>query len=76
MLLWDPLYELGPPNMNMISKAETILLDNAIQMPGRHQVHIDKSRDALLTDFGRATLDDRYLLPGETYQDLFARVAS
>lgn len=32
-------------------------------------------RDALLTDFGKATLDERYLLPGETYQDLFARVA-
>ncbi len=37
---------------------------------------MDRSRDALLTDFGRATLDDRYLLPGESYQDLFARVAS
>ena len=36
----------------------------------------DQLRDALLTDFGRATLDDRYLLPGESYQDLFARVAS
>jgi ribonucleoside-diphosphate reductase alpha chain len=45
-------------------------------MAGRYQVHIDRSRDALLTDFGRATLDDRYLLPGEGYQDLFARVAS
>jgi ribonucleoside-diphosphate reductase alpha chain len=33
------------------------------------------ARDALLTDFGKETLDDRYLLPGETYQDLFARVA-
>lgn len=32
-------------------------------------------RDSLLTDFGKDTLDDRYLLPGETYQDLFARVA-
>lgn len=32
-------------------------------------------RDALLTDFGKATLDERYLLPGESYQDLFARVA-
>jgi ribonucleoside-diphosphate reductase alpha chain len=62
--------------MNMISKTDAILLDNAIQMPGRHQVHIDRDRDALLTDFGRATLDDRYLLPGESYQDLFARVAS
>jgi ribonucleoside-diphosphate reductase alpha chain len=64
--------------MNMISKTETeaSLIDTGIQMLGRHQVHIDRSRDALLTDFGRATLDDRYLLPGEGYQDLFARVAS
>jgi ribonucleoside-diphosphate reductase alpha chain len=36
----------------------------------------DISRDKYLTDFGRATLDDRYLLPGENYQDLFARVAT
>jgi ribonucleoside-diphosphate reductase alpha chain len=49
---------------------------DAVQMQGRHQVRMDRSRDALLTDFGRATLDDRYLMPGESYQDLFARVAS
>ena len=49
---------------------------DAVQMPGRHQVHIDRSRDVLLTDFGRATLSDRYLMPGEEFQDLFARVAS
>ncbi len=36
---------------------------------------LDPSRDSLLTDFGKATLDDRYLLEGETYQQLFARVA-
>jgi ribonucleoside-diphosphate reductase alpha chain len=52
------------------------VLDDAVQLQGRHQVRVDRSRDALLTDFGRATLDDRYLLPGESYQDLFARVAS
>src|SRR5579871_292844 len=49
---------------------------DAVQLPGRHQVHIDRSRDVLLTDFGRATLSDRYLMPGEEFQDLFARVAS
>ena len=49
---------------------------DAVQMTGRHQVHVDRSRDALLTDFGRATLSDRYLMPGEGFQDLFARVAS
>nr|WP_300544323.1 ribonucleoside-diphosphate reductase subunit alpha [Maricaulis sp.] len=39
-------------------------------------VKIDRSRDALLTDFGKKTLEDRYLLPGESYQDMFARVAT
>jgi ribonucleoside-diphosphate reductase alpha chain len=39
------------------------------------EVSTQSSRDALLTGFGRATLADRYLLPGETAQDLFARVA-
>ena len=39
------------------------------------EVTIDPARDALLTNFGRATLQDRYLLAGETPQDLFARVA-
>jgi len=36
---------------------------------------LDRSRDAHLTVFGKATLEDRYLLPGESYQDMFARVA-
>ena len=39
-------------------------------------VRIDPSRDALLTDFGKKTLDDRYVLPGESYQQMFARVAT
>jgi len=34
-----------------------------------------RSRDNLLTDFGKKTLVDRYLLPEETYQDMFARVS-
>jgi ribonucleoside-diphosphate reductase alpha chain len=41
-----------------------------------YPVEVDHSRDALLTDFGKDTLNDRYLLPGERYQDLFVRVAS
>ncbi len=41
----------------------------------RFTIETDSSRDALLTDFGKDTLTDRYLLPGESYQDLFARVA-
>ena len=40
------------------------------------KVEVDRSRDANLTDFGKTTLEDRYLLAGESYQDMFARVAT
>ena len=39
-------------------------------------IKINRSKDSNLTDFGKATLDDRYLGQSESYQDLFARVAS
>ena len=42
----------------------------------KFEIKIDRSRDSLLTEFGKAVLKDRYLLEGEDYQDLFARVAS
>lgn len=49
--------------------------DSKTVNPRRFTIVTDHSRDARLTDFGKDTLDDRYLLPGEKYQDLFARVA-
>ena len=49
---------------------------DVVQVADGPHVTIDRSRDANLTEFGKATLTDRYLLPGESYQDLFARVAS
>ena len=52
------------------------MLDNTIQTIKGPKVDVDKSRNEKLTDFGKATLSDRYLLPQEDYQDLFARVAS
>ena len=36
---------------------------------------INKERDGKLTDFGKSIMLDRYLLKGECFQDLFARVA-
>jgi ribonucleoside-diphosphate reductase alpha chain len=45
------------------------------QMERGNRVQIDRSRDDYLTEFGKATLQDRYLLPEEQFQDLFARVA-
>src|SRR3989338_190442 len=45
------------------------------QMERGNRITIDKSRDSRLTPFGIATLVDRYLMPEEGPQDLFARVA-
>jgi len=57
-------------------------VERVAEAPARPQlqlvrkVEVDRSRDALLTDFGKTTLEDRYLLAGESYQDMFARVAT
>ncbi|BBK41516.1 ribonucleoside-diphosphate reductase [Allostella vacuolata] len=45
------------------------------QPPVPGDLRIDRGRDELLTPFGKATLRDRYLMPGESFQDMFARVA-
>ena len=47
-----------------------------VQLRLVRKVETDPARDALLTDFGRKTLEDRYLLAGEGPQDMFARVAT
>ena len=49
---------------------------NIVQVERGKSVEINSKRDDLLTEFGKATLEDRYLMPDETPQDLFARVAS
>ncbi len=53
-----------------------MLSHDKVQRQTGIRVTLDHSRDALLTDFGKAVLNDRYLLPDEGYQDLFARVAT
>src|SRR4051812_7970373 len=59
------------------SKAEKTRLSESKEATRKlYPVEIDHARDSLLTDFGKDTLQDRYLLPGESYQDLFVRVAS
>ena len=49
---------------------------NVVQVESGQAVEINPERDKLLTEFGKSTLIDRYLMPGETPQNLFARVAS
>lgn len=45
-------------------------------MKQQFDIKTNAARDEKLTAFGKATLKDRYLMPGESYQDMFARVSS
>lgn len=47
-----------------------------INLKKEFTVKTDAKNDDKLSNFGKAVLKDRYLLPGESYQDLFARVAT
>ena len=49
---------------------------DVVQFAQGQKLRIDQKRDDNLTEFGKATLKDRYLMPGEDFQDLFARVSS
>jgi len=67
----EKLQDLKRPDLFSLSN-DTELFQNEKGIT----IRIDRSRDSKLTDFGKATLVDRYLNEGESYQDLFARVAS
>lgn len=60
------------------NKKKSSTADNVIPIENNRDINdvkIDKARNSLLTNFGKAVLKDRYLLPDEEYQDLFARSA-
>ncbi len=59
-----------PDLFSLNNQTELFLNDKGIT------IKIDRSKDENLTDFGKATLSDRYLGQNESFQDLFARVAS
>ena len=52
-------------------------LDNSLIFQNERgiRINIDPAKDDKLTEFGKETLSDRYLMPDETYQQMFARVA-
>ena len=61
--------EKKPDLFSLTSQTELFQDDRGVT------IKIDRSKDFKLTDFGKATLSDRYLGENESYQDLFARVA-
>ncbi len=70
------------PNVNEVSndkRPDLFSLSNETELFQNDRgiiIKIDRTRDSNLTDFGKATLKDRYLGQNESFQDLFARVAS
>ncbi len=67
----------SPPNdSSPATTSQPRLADTHSVDVRRFPIVTDPARDANLTVFGQETLTDRYLLPGESYQDLFARVAA
>ena len=73
---------LIPPNTiesNSDKRPDLFSLSNETELFQNEKgiiIKIDRARDKNLTDFGKATLKDRYLGLNESFQDLFARVAS
>ena len=66
-------------NQNQEKRLDLFTLNNETELFQNSRgitIKIDRSRDTNLTAFGKATLSDRYLGFNESYQDLFARVAS
>ena len=66
-------------DVNKEKRLDLISLSNETELFQNEKgitIKIDRSRDSNLTEFGKATLSDRYLGANESYQDLFARVAS
>mgnify|MGYP000563118054 CR=1 FL=1 len=61
---------------NQMPQGESPNMFDVVQIAQGQKLRIDNARDENLTEFGKATLTDRYLMPGETFQDLFARVSS
>ena len=71
--------EKNPQEINKEKRPDLFSLNNNTELFQNSKgitIKIDRSKDNNLTDFGRATLSDRYVGENESFQDLFARVAS
>ncbi|MEW6454538.1 MAG: ribonucleoside-diphosphate reductase subunit alpha [Pseudomonadota bacterium] len=64
------------PELRLVSERTPAPLPAPLAQPPKpSDLKLDRSRDDLLTTFGKLTLTDRYLLAGESFQDMFARVS-
>ena len=57
-------------------KKTTKTSEKTIASKENFKININLKKDDRLSNFGKAVLKDRYLMPDENFQELFARVAS
>ena len=67
--------EIVKINENKVGSAIKSKTQKTKNEPSVEDIQPNYDRDKYLTEFGKATLVDRYLLPGEKFQDMFVRVA-
>src|SRR5215467_11749696 len=71
-----PTVSRATPRVAVVPQQHRAPLPAPLAQPPRPgDLKLDRARDDLLTAFGKATLADRYLLAGESFQDMFARVS-
>jgi ribonucleoside-diphosphate reductase alpha chain len=64
------------PELRLVARRSPAPLPEPLAAPPKpSDLRLDRARDDLLTAFGKLTLSDRYLLDGESFQDMFARVS-
>ena len=61
---------------NAFSLSDTLKRTAQYGSPRHGQVLLSAERNDLLTPFGKVTMENQYLYDGESYQELFERVAS
>ena len=74
----EPIAKPSPPDLHIVPMppvSPAPLPAPLASPPKPSDLGLDRSRDDLLTAFGKLTLTDRYLLAGESFQDMFARVS-
>ena len=63
-------------NTTKSPKKTTKTSEKTIASKENFKININLKKDDRLSNFGKAVLKDRYLMPNENFQELFARVAS
>ena len=63
-------------NTKKSSNKNEKILEKNLNSKKDFKININLKKDERLSNFGKAVLKDRYLMPDESFQDLFARVAS